>query len=111
MLPPPAARAAYDRMLAPYHGATVARISRFALWYVPADRPRLYRSFGYTDGSGRPEEAMGLPPGAAFGEVDAAVVADLRRCAALLKPLLDDVADALGKEGLLFEDRSTSVLE
>lgn len=111
VLPPPAARAAYDRMLAPYHGAAVARISRFALWYVPADRARLYKSFGYTDGSGKPEEVTGLPPDAGFGEVDAAVVADLRRCAALLRPLLDDVAAALAKEGLLFEDRSTSVLE
>jgi hypothetical protein len=111
VLPPPAARAAYDRILAPYHGATVARISRFALWYVPADRVKLYKSFGYTDGSGRPEEATGLPSGAGFSEVDGAVVCDMRRCAALLKPLLDDVADALAREGLLFDDRSTSVLE
>ena len=89
----------------------MASISRTALWYVPADRVRLYKSFGYTDARGVPDPSLRLPQGAPFADVDAAVVAELARCAAQLAPLLDELAAALAAEGLDFTDKSTSVLE
>lgn len=85
---------------------------------MPDQREALYRGFGYITPSGDPCPALGLSgipssdKEAVLRAVDGAVCADLRECILLMRPVLDELREALATEGMpgILKSKSERVL-
>jgi hypothetical protein len=98
-------------------GFFIRQLASTALRYVPDKREALYRGFGYITPSGDPCPALGLSVTSSDREavlraVDEAVCEDLKECVLLMRPVLDELREALATEGMpgILKSKSEKVL-